>query len=292
MVFSRFSGITESAMYLQDYFEFVDMDLSSENPDQYREAPTEFKDKISFKNVSFHYPQSNKNVLSNISFELKKGEKLALVGENGAGKTTLIKLLLRLYEPSSGEILMDGIPIKEYRKEDYQKMVGAIFQDFVKYYLTAKINIAVGNIEEEHNAEKIRNAAVQSLANDVIESLPEGYEQGLGKRFKKGAELSGGQWQKIALARAYMSDAPIIILDEPTSALDARAESQVFQRFIGLSKDRTSIIISHRFSTVRMADRILVLNGGEVLELGTHEELLAKPQLYAELYDLQAEGYR
>ncbi len=291
-VFSRFSGITASAMYLQDYFEFIDMDLSSDDPDQFREAPIGFKDKISFKNVSFHYPQSKKNVLSNITFELRKGEKLALVGENGAGKTTLIKLLLRLYEPSSGEILMDGVPIKEYRKEDYQKMVGAIFQDFVKYYLTAKINIAVGNIEEEHNTDKIKNAAAQSLANDVIESLPEGYEQGLGKRFKKGAELSGGQWQKIALARAYMSDAPIIILDEPTSALDARAESQVFQRFIGLSEDRTSIIISHRFSTVRMADRILVLQGGEVLEIGTHEELLAKPQLYAELYDLQAEGYR
>jgi ATP-binding cassette subfamily B protein len=291
-VFSRFSGITESAMYLQDYFEFIDMDLSGDNPDQYREAPTEFKDKLSFKNVSFHYPQSDKNVLSDISFDLKKGEKLALVGENGAGKTTLIKLLLRLYEPSSGEILMDGVPIKEYRKEDYQKMVGAIFQDFVKYYLTAKINIAVGNIKEEHNTDKIKDAAVQSLANDVIEGLPEGYEQGLGKRFKKGAELSGGQWQKIALARAYMSDAPIIILDEPTSALDARAESQVFQRFIGLSKDRTSIIISHRFSTVRMAGRILVLQGGEILEIGTHEELLAKPQLYAELYDLQAEGYR
>ncbi len=291
-VFSRFSGITESAMYLQDYFEFVDMDFSNDNTDQYREAPTEFMDKIRFENVSFRYPQSDKNVLSNISFDLKKGEKLALVGENGAGKTTLIKLLLRLYEPSSGQILMDGVPIQEYRKEDYQKMLGAIFQDFVKYYLTAKINIAVGNIEEEHNTAKIKNAAVQSLANDVIESLPEGYEQGLGRRFKKGAELSGGQWQKIALARAYMSDAPIIILDEPTSALDARAESEVFQRFIGLTKDRTSIIISHRFSTVRMADRILVLQGGHVLELGTHEELLAKPQLYAELYDLQAEGYR
>lgn len=291
-VFSRFSGITESAMYLQDYFEFVDMDFSNDNTEQYRSAPTEFKDKIHFENVSFRYPQSDKNVLSNISFDLKKGEKLALVGENGAGKTTLIKLLLRLYEPSSGQILMDGVPIREYRKEDYQKMLGAIFQDFVKYYLTAKINIAVGNIEEEHNTAKIKNAAVQSLANDVIESLPEGYEQGLGRRFKKGAELSGGQWQKIALARAYMSDAPIIILDEPTSALDARAESEVFQRFIGLTKDRTSIIISHRFSTVRMADRILVLQGGHVLELGTHEELLAKPQLYAELYDLQAEGYR
>jgi ATP-binding cassette subfamily B protein len=291
-VFSRFSGITESAMYLQDYFEFVDMDFSNDNSDQYRPAPTEFKNKIRFEKVSFRYPQSDKNVLSNISFDLKKGEKLALVGENGAGKTTLIKLLLRLYEPSSGQILMDGVPIREYRKEDYQKMLGAIFQDFVKYYLTAKINIAVGNIEEEHNTAKIKDAAVQSLANDVIESLPEGYEQGLGRRFKKGAELSGGQWQKIALARAYMSDAPIIILDEPTSALDARAESEVFQRFIGLTKDRTSIIISHRFSTVRMADRILVLQGGHILEIGTHEELLAKPQLYAELYDLQAEGYR
>jgi ATP-binding cassette subfamily B protein len=223
---------------------------------------------------------------------LKKGEKLALVGENGAGKTTLIKLLLRLYDPTEGEILMDGIPVQDYRKQDYQKMLGAIFQDFVKYYLTAKINIAVGNIEEEQNLDKIKNAAVQSLANDVIESLPEGYNQGLGRRFRKGAELSGGQWQKIALARAYMSDAPIIILDEPTSALDARAESEVFQRFIGLTEDRTSIIISHRFSTVRMADRILVLQNGQILEIGTHEELLARPQLYAELFELQAEGYR
>lgn len=291
-VFSRFSSITQSAMYLQDYFEFVDMDFSMDNSERYKDGPKEFKQKIRFENVSFRYPQSAKNVLNSISFDLIKGEKLALVGENGAGKTTLIKLLLRLYEPSSGQILMDGVPIQHYRKEDYQKMLGAIFQDFVKYYLTAKINIAVGNIEEEHNTEKIKNAAVQSLANDVIESLPEGYEQGLGRRFKKGAELSGGQWQKIALARAYMSDAPIIILDEPTSALDARAESEVFQRFIALTEDRTSIIISHRFSTVRMADRILVLQNGEVLELGTHEELLAHPQLYAELYELQAEGYR
>lgn len=291
-VFSRFSSITQSAMYLQDYFEFVDMGLNDDETNHYRSAPTDFNANICFENVSFRYPQSNKNVISNISFELKKGEKLALVGENGAGKTTLIKLLLRLYEPSSGQILMDGVPIQDYKKEDYQNMLGAIFQDFVKYYLTAKINIAVGNIEEEHNTEKIKNAAVQSLANDVIEGLPEGYEQGLGRRFKNGAELSGGQWQKIALARAYMSDAAIIILDEPTSALDARAESEVFQRFIALTEDRTSIIISHRFSTVRMADRILVLQNGEVIELGTHEELLAHPQLYAELYELQAEGYR
>lgn len=291
-VFSRFSNITQSAMYLQDYFEFVDMDFSGDNPEQYRKAPSEFNHSIHFDNVSFSYPQSEKMVLSSLTFDLKKGEKLALVGENGAGKTTLIKLLLRLYEPTGGQILMDGVPIREYRKEDYQKMLGAIFQDFVKYYLTAKINIAVGNIDEEHNIDKIKDAAVQSLANDVIESLPLGYDQGLGRRFKKGAELSGGQWQKIALARAYMSDAPIIILDEPTSALDARAESEVFQRFIGLTKDRTSIIISHRFSTVRMANRILVLQNGSILELGTHKELLANPKLYAELFELQAEGYR
>lgn len=291
-VFSRFSNITRSAMYLQDYFEFIDMDFSEDKPEQYKEGPKEFKHSIRFEKVSFRYPQSETNVLTNISFELMKGEKLALVGENGAGKTTLIKLLLRLYDPTEGQIFMDGVLVQDYRKQDYQKMLGAIFQDFVKYYLTAKINIAVGNIDEEQNLDKIKNAAVQSLANDVIEGLPKGYEQGLGRRFRKGAELSGGQWQKIALARAYMSDAPIIILDEPTSALDARAESQVFQRFIALTEDRTSIIISHRFSTVRMADRILVLQHGQILELGTHEELLAKPQLYAELFELQAEGYR
>ena len=234
----------------------------------------------------------DKDVLKDISFELKAGEKLALVGENGAGKTTLTKLLLRLYEPTEGSILMDGVDIRHFDKAEYQQLFGAIFQDFVKYYLTARINIAVGNISEVENEELIQDSALRSLANEVIDGLPKGYEQELGKRFKQGVELSGGQWQKVALARAYMSDSQIIILDEPTSALDARAEYEVFQRFIALTKDKTSIIISHRFSTVRMADRVLVLKDGRLLELGTHEELLSQKGLYAELFELQAVGYQ
>ena len=291
-IFSRFSRITESALYLQDYFDFIDMEFQEKVQYKKQPIPKQIKEGIEFRNVSFKYPQSEKNVLTNISFKLKQGEKLALVGENGAGKTTLIKLLLRLYQPTSGSILIDGIDIRHFSADEYQQVFGAIFQDFVKYYLTAKINIAVGNIKEVDNLKRIEKSAAQSLANEVIETLPDGYDQGLGKRFKKGAELSGGQWQKIALARAYMSDAQVVILDEPTSALDARAEYEVFQRFIELTKDRTSIIISHRFSTVRMADRILVLKDGNILELGTHEELLANQQLYAELFELQAAGYR
>ena len=217
---------------------------------------------------------------------------MAFVGENGAGKTTLIKLLLRFYEPTQGEILLDGININRFDKEQYQEFFGVIFQDFVRYELTVKENIAVGNIDELLNMDAIREAAALSLADEVVEDLPGGYDQQLGKRFFRGVDLSGGQWQKIALARAYMKDAQVMILDEPTSALDARAEYEAFQRFINLTKGRTSIIISHRFSTVRMADRILVLQDGRILELGTHEQLLANKKLYAELFSLQAEGYQ
>ena len=292
VMFTRFSNITESAMYLHDYFEFIDMEFIDQSDFQQLSVPAKIVTGIKFQNVTFSYPNGHIPVFNGLSFDLRKGEKLALVGENGSGKTTLIKLLLRLYEPTSGCILLDGVDIRHYEKEEYQKLFGAIFQDFVKYYLTTRINIAVGNIENVGNDKKIEEAAELSLANEVVKDLLNGYDQELGKRFKKGAELSGGQWQKIALARAYMSEAPIIILDEPTSALDARAEYEVFQRFIGLTKGRTSIIISHRFSTVRMADRILVLNNGEVLELGTHEELMENGNLYSELFELQAEGYQ
>ena len=292
VMFTRFSNITESAMYLHDYFEFIDMEFNDQSDFLQLPVPAEIVTGIKFQNVTFSYPNGHIPVFNGLSFDLRKGEKLALVGENGSGKTTLIKLLLRLYEPTSGCILLDGVDIRHYEKEEYQKLFGAIFQDFVKYYLTTRINIAVGNIENVGNDKKIEEAAELSLANEVVKDLLNGYDQELGKRFKKGAELSGGQWQKIALARAYMSEAPIIILDEPTSALDARAEYEVFQRFIGLTKGRTSIIISHRFSTVRMADRILVLNNGEVLELGTHEELMENGNLYSELFELQAEGYQ
>ena len=290
-IFLRFTQINESAMYLQDYFEFIDVELKNDIGFEQKALPTEVKEGFEFKNVSFNYPNSEHSVFENVSFKLPKGEKLALVGENGSGKTTLIKLLLRFYEPTAGAILMDGIDLRHYDKEAYQKFFGAIFQDFVKYYLTARVNIAVGKITDLDNKEKIKDSAVRSLAHEVIDTLPKGYNQELGRRFKKGVELSGGQWQKVAIARAYMSDAQVLILDEPTSALDARAEYEVFQRFIGLTEGKTSIIISHRFSTVRMADRIMVLKDGKILEMGTHEELLANKTLYAELFNLQAEGY-
>ena len=291
-LFTRLSRITESAMYLKDYFDFIDIEQEAYNEFERLQVPDRIDKDIVFDKVSFKYPAGEKLVLDELSFTINKGEKLALVGENGAGKTTLIKVLLRLYEPTSGRILIDGIDIRHFDKAEYQSKFGAIFQDFVRYYISASDNIAIGNIKEVENRPKIERSAEQSLAIEVIKELPDGYDQVLGKRFKTGTELSGGQWQKIGLARAYMSDSDVIILDEPTSALDARAEYEVFQRFIGLTKGKTSIIISHRFSTVRMADRILVLKDGKILELGTHEELMADQKLYAELFNLQAEGYQ
>src|SRR5690606_17941308 len=228
----------------------------------------------------------------NINFGLKAGEKLAFVGENGAGKTTLIKLLLRFYEPTEGEIMLDGIPVKEYNQTQYQQYFGVIFQDFVKFELTLRENIAMGEIEEIGNLPCLESSTEKSLANEVISSVPKGYDQQLGKRFKQGKDLSGGQWQKIAIARAYMKDAEVLILDEPTSALDARAETEAFQRFIKLTEGKTAVIISHRFSTVRIADRIMVLKDGTVHEIGTHEELMKNNALYAELFNLQAAGYQ
>jgi ATP-binding cassette subfamily B protein len=245
-----------------------------------------------FIDVGFKYPKSEKWVVRHVSFTLEAGEKLAFVGENGAGKTTLIKLLLQFYEPTEGQILLDGIPVKNYEIKEYQQFFGVIFQDFVKFELTLRENIAVGDIDEIYNQPRIDGAAEKSLADQVIAGLPMGYDQPLGKRFKQGKDLSGGQWQKIAIARAYMKDAEVLILDEPTSALDARAETEAFNRFIKLTEGKTAVIISHRFSTVRIADRIMVLKEGKVLEIGTHLELMENDQLYAELFKLQAAGYQ
>jgi len=289
--FSKFTRITESALYLKDYFEFIDISIEPKhNEDQ--PLPKTIRTGFEFKEVRFAYPGSEHEILKGISFKLNAGEKLAFVGQNGAGKTTLTKLLLRFYEPTSGGIFLDGININRFKKADYQKFFGVIFQDFFKYEFTARENIAIGDINEINNQEKIKNASELSLANEVISELKRGYDQQLGKRFAKGQDLSGGQWQKVALARAYMKNAEVMILDEPTSALDAKAESDVFQRFIALTKNKTSIIISHRFSTVRQADRILVLENGEVLELGTHQELMQNDSLYTQLFTLQAEGYQ
>ncbi len=290
-LFARFTRLSESALYLKDYFDFLDLKVPKQT-ETYISLPEIIKEGFEFKNLKFTYPGSEEEVLSGVSFKLNVGEKLAFVGENGAGKTTLIKLLLRFYEPTSGEILLDGINIQNFRKDEYQNRFGVIFQDFIRYEFLVRENIAVGDIKEIDNDEKLDNAAELSLASEVVKQLPDGYDQQLGKRFSKGKDLSGGQWQKIALARAYMKNAEVMILDEPTSALDARAEYEAFQRFIGLTEGKTSIIISHRFSTVRMANRILVLKDGKILEIGTHEELMANEQLYSELFQLQAAGYQ
>jgi len=290
--FTRFTAITESALYLQDYFEFLDLTYAEKDDEEKFPLPDEIKKGFEFKNVGFKYPKSESWVVRNINFELRAGEKLAFVGENGAGKTTLIKLLLQFYEPTEGEILLDGISIKKYDQAAYQQYFGVIFQDFVKFELTLRENIAMGEIGEISNQLRIDGAADKSLAREVVTDLPLGYDQPLGKRFKHGKDLSGGQWQKIAIARAYMKDSEVLILDEPTSALDARAETEAFQRFIQLTKGKTAVIISHRFSTVRIADRIMVLKNGAVLEIGTHKELMKNDQLYAELFNLQAAGYK
>lgn len=289
--FTRFTRISESALYLQDYFDFIDINVAEVNIETVP-IPKKIKEGFEFKDVHFSYPGQEETVLKGINFKLKAGEKMGFVGQNGAGKTTLIKLILRFYEPTKGEILLDGINIKSFDMEAYRKRFGVIFQDFFQYEFSLRENIAVGNITEIENDEMIAYAASKSLANQVVSVMKKGLEQQLGRRFAKGQELSGGQWQKVALARAYMKDADIMILDEPTSALDAQSEFDVFERFIGLTEGKTSIIISHRFSTVRMANRILVLQDGKVLEIGTHEELMNDPKLYAELFKLQAAGYQ
>ena len=288
----RFTRIADGALYLKDLFDFLALRPKIVSPPQPRPVPRPFTQGIVFENVGFRYPGSEKWVLRHISFELPAGEKLALVGENGAGKTTLVKLLARLYDPSEGRILLDGRDLREYDVEALRQEVGIIFQDYIRYYFTAGENIAVGRIDQLGNQERIADAAARSLADTVIEKLPGQYQQMLGKRFENGVDLSGGEWQKIALARAYMRDAQLLILDEPTAALDARAEHEVFQRFTELTRGKSAVLISHRFSTTRMADRILVLEHGGVLEMGTHEELLGHAGRYAELFNLQAEGYR
>ena len=286
----RFSRIAESSLYLKDYFDFLEMQPVLVNAGT-AAIPNPIKTGFTFENVSFKYLNSEKYAVRNLSFTLNANEKLALVGENGAGKTTVVKLLARLYEPSEGRILLDGRDLREYDPALLRQSIGVIFQDFIKFQLVASENIAIGNIEQVKNNSLITNAAEKSLADSVVENLPEKYEQMLGKRFNNGVDLSGGQWQKIALARAYMRDAQLLILDEPTAALDARAEHDVFVRFSELTKGKMAVLISHRFSTARMADKILVLENGTLLEYGTHESLLEMDGKYAELFNLQAAGY-
>ena len=290
-IVSRFSRIGETALYLQDLFDFLELQPLSGRQNGAHKVPRPIRQGFYFENVGFKYADSETWALKNLTFTLPPGEKLALVGENGAGKTTVVKLLANLYEPTEGRILLDGVDLREYDPVDLRREIGIIFQDYFRFMFTAGENIAVGNIPERGNRTLIREAADKSLADAVIEALPGKYDQMLGKRFAKGVELSGGQWQKVALARAYMRDAQLVILDEPTAALDARAEHEVFLRFAELMKGKAAVLISHRFSTVRMADRILFLEHGRLIELGSHEELLAQGGKYAELFRLQAKGY-
>ena len=287
-----FSQMAGQALYLDDLFSFFEILPEIRSPENPRTFPAPIREGFVFEDVGFIYPGAERWAVRHLHFTLRAGEVLALVGENGAGKTTLVKLLARLYDPDEGRILLDGHDLREYDLQDLRANLGVIFQDFVRYHLTAAENIAVGQIEARHDRARIEAAAERSLADGVIEKLQAGYDQLIGKRFRTGVELSGGEWQKIAIARAYMRDAQLLILDEPTAALDARAEFEVFQRFKELSRGRTAVLISHRFSSVRMADRILVLKNGELVEQGTHEALVAQGGLYASLFALQAQGYR
>jgi ATP-binding cassette subfamily B protein len=287
-----FSQVAGQALYLDDLFSFFEIEPEIVSPPEPRPFPAPIREGFSFEDVGFRYPGAERWAVRHLSFTLHAGEVLALVGENGAGKTTLVKLLARLYDPDEGRILLDGHDLREFDVAALRANIGVIFQDFVRYHLTAADNIAVGRIEARGDRPRIEAAAARSLADEVIRRLPAGYDQVLGKRFSTGVEISGGEWQKVAIARAYMRDAQLLILDEPTAALDARAEFEVFQRFKELSEGKTAVLISHRFSSVRMADRILVLAEGGLEASGTHEELLAQRGRYAELFELQASGYR
>ncbi|WP_312371290.1 ABC transporter ATP-binding protein [Stenotrophomonas sp.] len=287
-----FSQVAGQALYLDDLFSFFAIEPEIRSRPDAVPIPRPIRQGFVFDNVGFRYPDAERWAVRNLSFELQAGEVIALVGENGAGKTTLVKLLARLYDPDEGRILLDGCDLRDYDLDDLRANMGVIFQDFVRYHLSAGENIGVGLVDAMNDKARIRDAAHRSLADEVIEALPAGYEQLIGRRFKTGVDLSGGQWQKIAIARAYMRDAQVMILDEPTAALDARAEFEVFQRFKELSDNRTAVLISHRFSSVRMADRILVLADGRIEASGTHEQLMAEGGRYAELFELQAAGYR
>jgi ATP-binding cassette subfamily B protein len=286
------SQIYEQSLYLSDLFTFFDVQPSVVSKPGARPAPRPIGEGFRFERVGFRYPGSNRWAVRGLTFDFKPLERIALVGENGAGKTTLVKLLARLYDPDEGRILLDGVDLRDYDLNSLRQNIGIIFQDFVRYDFVLRENIGISQIGALNDEERIQEAARRSRADSVAERLKEGYGQMLGRRFDGGVELSGGEWQKVALGRAYMRDAQVLILDEPTAALDARAEYEVFVRFAELTKGRMAVLISHRFSTVRMADRILVLQDGHLADDGTHDELVARGGLYAELFSLQAAGYR
>jgi ATP-binding cassette subfamily B protein len=290
--FSTASGVADQALFLTDLIAFFEMKPRVESKVNGLPAPRPIVSGFEFRNVSFAYPGTDRRVLSNFNFTLRCGQRVALIGENGQGKTTIVKLITRLYDPTEGEILLDGVDLREYDLADLHAEIGVIFQDFMRYEMTASENIAVGRIEVPHTQEELEYAAEKSLASEVIAKLHNGYDQMLGRRFEGGVDLSGGEWQKLALARAYLRDAQLLILDEPTAALDARSELEVFERFAELTYGKMALLISHRFSTVRMADRIVVLEAGRLVEEGSHSQLITLGGRYAAMFEMQAASYR
>jgi ATP-binding cassette, subfamily B, bacterial len=291
-IFSTLAAIGDQALFLTDLLAFFEMKPTIQSKPNALPIPRPIRRGIEFRNVSFSYPGNARLILDEINFTLHTGERLALIGENGQGKTTIVKLITRLYDPSGGEILLDGVDLREYEIDDLHREIGVIFQDFMRYEMTARENIAVGRIEELNNLELIKGAARKSMADQTIGRLDFGYDQMLGRRFEQGVDISGGEWQKVALARAYLRDAQLLILDEPTASLDARSEFEVFHRFSELTAGKMALFISHRFSTVRSADRILVIENGKITEEGTHDQLASLGGRYAEMFEMQASSYR
>lgn len=286
------AGLYEDNLFLSNLYEFLDLKPKVAEPLHPTPVTRPMQTGIVFDHVSFQYPTGSRKVIEDISLTIRPGEKVALVGENGAGKTTLIKLLCRLYDPTEGRITLDGVDLRQFEISALRREIGVIFQDYSRYHLTARENIWFGNINLPSDDERIVTAGRQAGADDVITSLPNGYETVIGKWFEGGEELSIGEWQKVALARAFLRDAQIIVLDEPTSSLDVKGEYEVFKKFRQLADGQAAILISHRFSTVRMADRIYVLNGGRIIENGTHDELVQLGGMYAHLFETQAQYYR
>ncbi len=291
-MFSTLSGIADQALFLTDLLAFFGMQPAIRSKPLAISAPRPIVRGFEFRNVSFAYPGSSRLILNRLNFHLHLRERVALIGENGQGKTTIVKLITRLYDPTEGQVLLDGVDLREYSLEDLYREIGVIFQDFMRYEMTASENIAVGKIDEINNPNLLLMAAQKSLADEVVDRLPLKYEQMLGRRFDGGLDLSGGEWQKVALARAYLRDAQLLVLDEPTAALDARSEFEVFRRFAELTQGKMALFISHRFSTVRMADRIVVLENGSIAEEGSHDQLSKLGGRYAEMFEMQAASYR
>lgn len=291
-IFYGLSELYENGLFMSNLFAFLELTPQMVIAAHPKPAPRKIERSIEFSNVSFRYTGQEGWALRDVNLTIQPGEKIALVGPNDAGKTTIIKLLTRLYDPTEGKILLDGIDLRDYDLRELRQRIGVIFQDFVRYHLSAAENVGFGQIEMLDDRPRIVTCAQKSGADALITSFPDGYETMLGRWFSKGRDLSGGEWQKIALARAFMRDCEMLVLDEPTATLDAENEMKVFQQFRELTADKTAVLISHRFSTVRMADRIFVIEHGGITEQGTHAELLARGGTYARLFNLQAESYR